>query len=104
LEIYRSRRGGGVRDQRGQVHGGRWRRELFFKWRKGIRGGRHWRAESAPGVALQVYGALIAALLLLRATGRRPGKRARELIRFYRLGYATLEELSAQLGRAKKSP
>lgn len=52
---------------------------------------------------MQVYCALIAALLLLRATGRRPGKRAMEMIRFYLLGYATLDELSAQLGLAKKT-
>ena len=54
-------------------------------------------------MALQVYCALIAALLLLRATGRRPGKRAMELIRFYLLGYASLDELTARLGLAKKS-
>lgn len=87
----------------GEIYRSRWRIELFFKWLKCILGCRHWLAESPQGVALQIYCALIAALLLLRATGRRPGKRAMELIRFYLLGYATLEELSAQLGLAKKS-
>jgi hypothetical protein len=81
----------------------RWRVELFFKWLKCILGCRHWLAESQRGVALQVYCALIAALLLLRQSGRRPGKRAMELIRFYLLGYATLDELSAQLGIQKQS-
>ena len=81
----------------------RWRVELFFKWLKCILGCRHWLAESARGVALQVYCALIAALLLLRASGRRPGKRAMELIRFYLLGYATLDELTGQLGIEKQS-
>lgn len=81
----------------------RWRIELFFKWLKCILGCRHWLAESPRGVALQVYCALIAALLLLRATGRRPGKRAMEMIRFYLLGYATLDELARQLGIGKKS-
>ena len=38
-----------------------------------------------------------AELLLLRHSGRRPGKRAMEMIRFYLLGYATLDELSAAL-------
>jgi Transposase DDE domain len=80
----------------------RWRIELFFKWLKCILGCRHWLAESAPGVALQVYGALIAALLLLRATGRRPNKRAMEMIRFYLMGAATLQELCAALGLGKK--
>jgi IS4 transposase len=77
--------------------------ELFFKWLKCILGCRHWLAESQRGVALQVYCALIAALLLLRYSGRRPGKRAMEMIRFYLLGYATLDELSAALGLEEKS-
>ena len=81
----------------------RWRIELFFKWLKCILGCRHWLAQSPRGVAVQVYCALIAALLLLRATGRRPGKRAMEMIRFYLLGYASLEELTRELGLEKKS-
>jgi hypothetical protein len=85
------------------IYGYRWRVELFFKWLKGILGCRHWLAESPRGVALQVYCALIAALLLLRCSGRRPGKRAMELIRFYLLGYATLDELTRQLGIEKQS-
>jgi len=81
----------------------RWRIELFFKWLKCILGCRHWLAESQRGVALQIYCALIAALLLLRHTGRRPGKRAMEMIRFYLLGYATLDELVRLLKIEKKS-
>jgi hypothetical protein len=85
------------------IYRSRWRVELFFKWLKCILGCRHWLAESQRGVALQVYCALIAALLLLRSSGRRPGKRAMEMIRFYLLGYATLDELSAALSLAEKS-
>ena len=80
----------------------RWRIELFFKWLKCILGCRHWLAESPRGVALQVYCALIAALLLLRYTGRRPSKRAMEMIRFYLVGSATIEELTHSLGIEKK--
>lgn len=85
------------------IYRSRWRVELFFKWLKCILGCRHWLAESQRGVALQVYCALIAALLLLRYSGRRPGKRAMEMIRFYLLGYATLDELSAALSLEEKS-
>jgi Transposase DDE domain len=81
----------------------RWRIELFFKWLKCILGCRHWLAESEKGVALQVYCALIAALLLLGHSGRRPNKRAMEMIRFYLMGMATLDELCAALGIQKKS-
>lgn len=85
------------------IYRSRWRVELFFKWLKCILGCRHWLAESERGVALQVYCALIAALLLLRHSGRRPGKRAMEMIRFYLLGYATLDELSVALGLEQKA-
>lgn len=84
------------------IYRSRWRVELFFKWLKCILGCRHWLAESQRGVASQVYCALIAALLLLCHSGRRPGKRAMEMIRFYLLGYATLDELSAALGLKEK--
>ena len=86
-----------------EIYRSRWRVELFFKWLKCILGCRHWLAESERGVALQVYCALIAALLLLRHCGRRPNKRAMEMIRFYLLGYATIDELSANLGLQQKA-
>jgi hypothetical protein len=81
----------------------RWQVELFFKWLKSILGCRHLMAESPEGVAIQIYSALIAALMLQRLTGKRPGKRAMELIRFYLLGYAELEEVVALLGLEKSA-
>jgi hypothetical protein len=86
-----------------EIYRSRWRVELFFKWLKCILGCRHWLAESERGVALQIYCALIAALLLLRHCGCRPNKRAMEMIRFYLLGYATIDELSANLGLQQKA-
>lgn len=77
----------------------RWQIEGFFKWLKGLLGCRHWLAESQRGVTIQLYLALIAAVLLQRATGRRPNKRMLELIRLYQLGWATREELTAGLAR-----
>jgi hypothetical protein len=77
----------------------RWQVELFFRWIKCILGCRHWLAESPEGVALQIYLALIAALLLQLYTGRRPSKRLMELIQFYLLGVASLQELTAGLER-----
>jgi hypothetical protein len=81
----------------------RWLVELFFRWIKCLLGCRHWLAESERGVAMQVYCALIAALLLALYSGKRPGRRAMELIQFYLLGYATLEEVSRQLGLNQKN-
>ncbi len=75
----------------------RWQIELFFKWLKSILGCRHLMAESPQGVAIQIYSALIAALMLQALTGKRPGKRAMELIQMYLMGYADLQEVIALL-------
>ena len=82
-----------------QFYKERWRIELFFRWLKCILGCRHWLAESPAGVTVQLYLALIAALLLQLTTGVRPTKRMLELIQFYLLGVATLKELQAGLAR-----
>ena len=82
-----------------QFYKERWRIELFFRWLKCILGCRHWLAESPAGVAVQLYLALIAALLLQLTTGVRPTKRRLELIQFYLLGVATLKELQTGLAR-----
>lgn len=77
----------------------RWQIEGFFKWLKCLLGCRHWLAESQRGVTIQLYLALIAAVLLQLALGQRPTKRMLELLRLYQLGWATLAELTAGLAR-----
>ena len=79
----------------------RWQIELFFKWMKSILGYRHLMAESPEGVAIQTYSALIAALMLQLLTGKRPTKRAMELIRFYLMDHVELEEVMSLLGKEK---
>ena len=75
----------------------RWQIELFFKWIKCILKCRHLLAESPSGVRIQLYCALIAAMMLFALTGRKPTKRDMEMIQFYLCGIATLEELNAAL-------
>ncbi len=75
----------------------RWQIELFFKWIKCILKCRHWFAESPEGLTIQVYCALIASVLLVLWTGRKPTKRQWEALQLYWLGWATLEELEAVL-------
>jgi hypothetical protein len=89
-----------------QLYRYRWRVELFFRWLKCILGCRHWLAESERGVAVQVYLALIAAQLLVLYQGERPNRRQMEAIRFYLLGWASLEELLVKLRPAapRKKP
>jgi len=75
----------------------RWTVELFFRWFKCILGCRHLLALDANGVAIQCYVALIASLLVTLWTGRKPTKRTWEMIQFYLIGWATLEELQRHL-------
>jgi hypothetical protein len=77
----------------------RWQIECFFKWVKCLLKCGHWMAESQEGVALQIYLALIASVLLQLCLGRRPNKRMLELIQLYQMGYATVEEVMAGLKR-----
>lgn len=77
----------------GLIYRRRWSIELFFRWIKCILGCRHFFAESPEGVAIQLYLALIAALLFQHYSGRRPNQRQMELIQMYLLGWATVEEL-----------
>jgi Transposase DDE domain len=80
----------------------RWRIELFFRWVKCLLGCRHWLAESPQGVAIEIYLALIAALLLQLYAGEAPNRRMMELIQFYLLGVASLEDLWAGLQRQRQ--
>lgn len=80
----------------------RWKVELFFRWIKCILGCRHWLAESPEGTAIQIYLALIAALLLQLHFGRRPNKRMMELIQLHQMGIATTQELVEGLEREQK--
>jgi hypothetical protein len=75
----------------------RWTIELFFRWFKCILGCRHLLATDANGVAIQVYVALIASLLIVLWTGRKPSKRTWEMIQFYLIGWASVEELERHL-------
>lgn len=77
----------------------RWQVELFFRWIKCILGNRHWLAESKRGVSIQIYLALIGALLLQLHGSMRPSKRMMERIQLYLMGMATLDELEAGLER-----
>jgi hypothetical protein len=80
----------------------RWQIECFFRWVKCLLGCRHWLAESEEGVTLQLYLALIAAVLLQLHLGRRPNKRMLELLQLHQMGWATTEELIAGIQREQE--
>ncbi len=75
----------------------RWTIELFFRWFKRILGCRHLLSEKHNGVAIQCYVALIASLLIVLWTGCKPTKRTWEMIQFYLIGWASLEELEQHI-------
>lgn len=79
----------------------RWQIELFFRWLKCILGCKHLLSTSQNGVALQVYTALIASLLITLWTGRKPTKRTYEMLCLHFQGWASLDELTAHLNSLK---
>jgi hypothetical protein len=86
----------------GLLYRRRWQVECFFRWVKCLLGCRHWLAESPAGVTIQLYLALIAAVLFQAHTGRRPNKRMLELFQLHQLGWASTEELLAALEREEQ--
>jgi len=79
----------------------RWTVELFFRWLKCVLGCKQLLTTSENGVALQIYTALIASLLVVLWTGRKPTKRTWEMLQFYFQGWASLNEVEAHLEKQK---
>jgi hypothetical protein len=79
----------------------RWSVELFFRWLKCILGCRHLLWQNRNGVAIQIYLAIIASLLISLWTGRKPTKRTFEMVCFYFSGMASEEELLAHIAKLK---
>jgi hypothetical protein len=80
----------------------RWTIELFFRWLKCVLGCKQLLTTSENGVALQIYTALIASLLIVLWTGRKPTKRTWEMLQFYFQGWASLEEVERHLEKQRR--
>ena len=79
--------------------------ELFFRWVKCVLGCRHLLSQTANGVRMQVYVALIASLLISLWIGSTPTKRTYEMLCFYLSGWASETEVIAHLERLhRKAP
>jgi IS4 transposase len=81
----------------GEMYRLRWLIELFFRMFKQLLGCRHLLSTKQNGVEIQAYCALIACLLILIYTGGTPTKRTFEMICFYLIGWASLEELERHI-------
>jgi hypothetical protein len=77
----------------------RWQVELFFRWFKCVLGCQHLLSESPDGVAIQIYAALIATLLVVLWTQRKPNRMTLMMLGLYLQGWADEDELMAFLKR-----
>ncbi len=67
-------------------------------------GCRHLLSHGANGIEIQVYLAIIVCLLIALWTGRKPTLRTIEMIRFYFIGWAELDELEAHIAKLPHLP
>jgi Transposase DDE domain len=79
----------------------RWTIEIFFRMFKQLLGCRHLLSTKQNGVEIQVYSALIACMLILIYTGRTPTKRTFEMLCFYMVGWASLDEVAGHIDKLK---
>ena len=77
--------------------------ELFFKWLKCVLGCRRLVAVSEEGVTIQIYAALIAGLLIVLWTERKPTKETYLVLQFYLLGWVSDDELEEHLSGLKRA-
>lgn len=80
----------------------RWTIEIYFRFFKQILGCRHLLSGSRNGIKIQTYCAIIACMLISLWTGRKPTLRTYEMICWYFIGMASLDELLAHLDKLKK--
>ncbi len=80
----------------------RWQIELFFRWFKCILKCQHLLSLSQNGLAIQVYCALIASLLISLWSGRKVGKRTYEMLCLHMQGWASDQELERHLASLQK--
>lgn len=77
----------------------RWQIEIFFRWFKKVLQADRPLSLKQNGLTIVVYCALIASLLVVLWTGRKPTKRTYEMICFYFLGWVSDAELAAHIGK-----
>jgi len=79
----------------------RWTIEIYFRFFKHILGCRHLISHNKNGIEIQMYMAIIACMLISLWTGRKPSLRTYEMVCWYFMGMADLEELEAHIARQK---
>ncbi len=85
----------------GAIYKARWDIEIFFRFFKHILGCRHLISENKNGIEIQMYMAIIACMLISLWTGRKPTLRTYEMVCWYFVGMADLEELESHIAKLK---
>jgi IS4 transposase len=80
----------------------RWTIETFFKFIKQLLGCRHLLSQRQTGMEIQVYCAVIVCMLLNLSTGLKPAKAVMELITWYLLGFADVEDVERQIAKTRQ--
>jgi hypothetical protein len=80
----------------------RWLIEIFFRFFKQILGCRHLLSHSQNGIEIQTYCAIIACMLISLWTGKKPTLRTCEMIYWYLMGVADLEEMLGHIAKLKE--
>lgn len=83
----------------GLIYQYRWTIEIYFRFFKHVLGCRHLLSQNENGIELQMYAAIIACMLIALWTGRKPTLRTYEIICWYFMGVATLDEVLAHIAR-----
>ena len=77
--------------------------ELFFRFFKHVLGCRHLLSADRPGIEIQTYCAIIACMLISLWTGKKPTLRTYEMICWYLIGMADLDDLLEHIARLKRA-
>jgi hypothetical protein len=80
----------------------RWAVEIFFRTFKHLLGCRHLLSMCENGIELQTYAAILACLLIALYTGKRPTLRTYEMLCWYFMGWADLEEMNNHIASLQK--
>lgn len=82
-----------------ELYAYRWQVETFFRWFKVTLQCKHLLCESENGLALQMYAALIATLLVVIHTGRKPTKYLLLSLHLYLMGCSRWVEVEREIER-----
>jgi hypothetical protein len=80
----------------------RWTIEIFFRFFKQILGCRHLLSHSQNGIEIQTYCAIIACMLISLWTDKKPTLRTCEMVCWYLMGVADLEEMLGHIEKLKQ--